>query len=185
VPPVHELHGGRGVPLRRGVDAAADAQGVRAATVAAVPAAHPRGVCGAHAAAGEPMGGLAGHQHRVGRVHVQELRCLARRGKAKGSYDCKDCFDLGGREKDRWVRRDKEKGGECNSLDYSIDGVLGSLPRGSVRIGLDIDGGSGTFAARMRERGVTVVTTSINFDGSFNSFIASRGLVPIHLSVAF
>ncbi|AQK78288.1 S-adenosyl-L-methionine-dependent methyltransferase superfamily protein [Zea mays] len=111
--------------------------------------------------------------------------CLARRGKAKGSYDCKDCFDLGGREKDRWVRRrDKEKGDERNSLDYTIDGVLGSLPSGSVRIGLDIGGGSGTFAARMRERGVTVVTTSMNFDGPFNSFIASRGLVPMHLSVA-
>jgi hypothetical protein len=38
----------------------------------------------------------------------------------------------------------------------------------------------------LRERGVTVVTTSMNFDGPFCSFIASRGLVvmPMHLSVA-
>jgi SAM-dependent methyltransferase len=35
----------------------------------------------------------------------------------------------------------------------------------------------------MQERGVTVVTTSMNFDGPFNSFIASRGLVPMHLSI--
>ncbi|CAD6266388.1 unnamed protein product [Miscanthus lutarioriparius] len=111
--------------------------------------------------------------------------CLVNRGKAKGSYDCKDCFDLRGREKDRWVRRPGEKADdERNSLDYTMDGVLGLLPKGSVRIGLDIGGGSGTFAARMRERGVTVVTTSMNFDGPFNSFIASRGLVPMHLSVA-
>lgn len=26
-----------------------------------------------------------------------------------------------------------------SSLDYTIDGVLGMLPRGTVRIGLDID----------------------------------------------
>ncbi|ONM54455.1 S-adenosyl-L-methionine-dependent methyltransferase superfamily protein [Zea mays] len=56
--------------------------------------------------------------------------------------------------------------------------------RGSVRIGLDIGGGSRTFVARMREHGVMVVTTSVNFDGPFNNFIASRGLVPMHLSVA-
>ncbi|KAL6857141.1 hypothetical protein ACP4OV_018523 [Aristida adscensionis] len=105
--------------------------------------------------------------------------CLVRRGRARGSYDCKDCFDLGGREKARWMGRDDAAG-----LDFSIDGVLAARPPGTVRLGLDIGGGSGTFAARMRERGVTVVTTSMNFDGPFNSFVASRGLVPMHLSVA-
>uniref|UniRef100_A0A8I7BH86 Methyltransferase type 11 domain-containing protein n=1 Tax=Hordeum vulgare subsp. vulgare TaxID=112509 RepID=A0A8I7BH86_HORVV len=70
------------------------------------------------------------------------------------------------------------------ALSYSIDAVLATNPNGTVRIGLDIGGGSGTFAARMQERGVTVVTTSMNFDGPFNSFIASRGLVPMHLSIA-
>lgn len=103
--------------------------------------------------------------------------CLVNRGKTKGHYDCKDCFDLlGGREKDRWLHGD-------GALDYSIDAVLATRPNGTVRIGLDIGGGSGTFAARMREREVTVVTTSMNFDGPFNSFIASRGLVPIYLSI--
>ncbi|XP_039817313.1 probable methyltransferase At1g29790 [Panicum virgatum] len=113
--------------------------------------------------------------------------CLVSRGRAKGSYDCKDCFDLGlgGREKDRWMRRGgKDDGDDRGSLDYTIDGVLAAVPRGTVRIGLDIGGGSGTFAARMRERGVTVVTTTMNFDGPFNSFVASRGLVPMHVSVA-
>ncbi|WOL04467.1 hypothetical protein Cni_G13188 [Canna indica] len=102
--------------------------------------------------------------------------CLVDRAKAKGSYDCKDCFDLGGREKHRWLRGN-------GRLDYGIDEVL-AMKRGSVRIGLDIGGGSGTFAARMRERNVTIVTTSMNFDGPFNSFIAARGLVAMHLSVA-
>ncbi|CAM0944775.1 unnamed protein product [Alopecurus aequalis] len=106
--------------------------------------------------------------------------CLVNRGKIKGThhYDCKDCFNLlGGREKRRWRRDDK-------ALSYSIDAVLAAKPNGTVRIGLDLGGGTGTFAAQMQEHGVTVVTTSMNFDGPFNSFIASRGLVPMHLSIA-
>ncbi|PKA66733.1 hypothetical protein AXF42_Ash003388 [Apostasia shenzhenica] len=103
--------------------------------------------------------------------------CLVNRGKAPGSYDCKDCFDLAGREKSRWLHDD-------GGMDYSIDAVLRLRPPGTIRIGLDIGGGSGTFAARMRERNVTIVTSSMNFDGPFNSFIASRGLIPLHISVA-
>ncbi|KAG8086652.1 hypothetical protein GUJ93_ZPchr0010g9350 [Zizania palustris] len=86
-------------------------------------------------------------------------------------------FDIRGREKSRWMRDD-------GALAYSIDGVLAARPNGTVRIGLDINGVSGTFAARMRERGVTVVTTSLNSGGPSGSFIASRGLVPMHVSPA-
>ncbi|WOL00898.1 hypothetical protein Cni_G09611 [Canna indica] len=105
--------------------------------------------------------------------------CLINRGLKKWNYDCNDCFDLKGREKSRWLV-DSGSGG----LDFGIDSVLATRPRGTVRIGLDIGGGSGTFAARMRERNVTVVSSTMNFDGPFNSFIASRGLVPLHISVA-
>ncbi|GMN48142.1 hypothetical protein TIFTF001_017317 [Ficus carica] len=107
----------------------------------------------------------------------KSYNCLIDRKKMPGSYDCKDCFDLEGREKTRWLY---DNGG----LDYGIDQVLGTKPRGTIRIGLDIGGGSGSFAARMRERNVTIITTSMNFDGPFNSFIASRGLIPIHVSVS-
>lgn len=108
----------------------------------------------------------------------KNYQCLINRHKEKGSYDCKDCFDLNGREKVRWLQ-------DYTDLDYSIDTVLKMKPKGAIRIGLDIGGGSGTFAARMKEKGdVTIVTTSMNFDGPFNSFIASRGLVPLHISVA-
>ncbi|CAL9749584.1 unnamed protein product [Musa acuminata subsp. burmannicoides] len=103
--------------------------------------------------------------------------CLVNRRKEKRAYDCKDCFDLKGREKVRWLHDD-------GGLAYGIDAVLGTKPPGTIRIGLDIGGGTGTFAARMRERNVTIVTSSMNFDGPFNSFIASRGLVPMHVSVA-
>ncbi|XP_047961471.1 probable methyltransferase At1g29790 [Salvia hispanica] len=66
----------------------------------------------------------------------------------------------------------------------------GASPRnegtGSVMIWLHIGGGSGTFAARMRERerNVAIITTSMNFDGTFNSFIASRGLILTHVSIS-
>ncbi|XP_057804442.1 probable methyltransferase At1g29790 [Salvia miltiorrhiza] len=103
--------------------------------------------------------------------------CLIERKKFPGSYDCKDCFDLEGREKTRWV---SDNGG----LDFGMDQVLAAKPPGAVRIGLDIGGGSGTFAARMKERNVTIITTSMNFDGPFNSFIASRGLIPMHVSIS-
>ncbi|PHU10174.1 hypothetical protein BC332_22034 [Capsicum chinense] len=102
--------------------------------------------------------------------------CLIERRKFPGSYDCKDCFDLQFREKKRWQY---DNGG----LDFGMDQVMATRPKGTIRIGLDIGGGAGTFAARMKERNVTIVTTSMNLDGPFNSFIASRGLISMHVGV--
>ncbi|OAY46640.1 probable methyltransferase At1g29790 [Manihot esculenta] len=107
----------------------------------------------------------------------KSYKCLIERKNMPGYFDCKDCFDLQGREKRRWMF---DNGG----LDYSIDQVLKAKPHGTIRIGLDIGGGTGTFAARMKERNITIITSSMNLDGPFNSFIASRGLIPIHVSVS-
>ncbi|PIA47000.1 hypothetical protein AQUCO_01400015v1 [Aquilegia coerulea] len=107
----------------------------------------------------------------------KNYQCLVDRKNTKGYFDCKDCFDLQGREKTRWLF---DNGG----LDYGIDQVLSTNRPGTIRIGFDIGGGSGTFAARMRERNVTIITSSMNLDGPFNSFIASRGLIPMHVSVS-
>ncbi|XP_075518315.1 putative methyltransferase At1g29790 [Primulina tabacum] len=107
----------------------------------------------------------------------KNYQCLVDRTGDKARYDCKDCFHLQGREKTRWLF---DNGG----IDYGIDQILGLKPRGTIRIGLDIGGGTGTFAARMKERNVTIITTSMNFDGPFNSFIASRGLVPMHVTIS-
>ncbi|CAN4110816.1 unnamed protein product [Withania somnifera] len=103
--------------------------------------------------------------------------CLIERRKFPGFYDCKDCFDLQFREKSRWQF---DKGG----LDFGMDQVMATRRQGTIRIGLDIGGGAGTFAARMKERNVTIVTTSMNLDGPFNSFIASRGLISMHVGVS-
>ncbi|KAF2597230.1 hypothetical protein F2Q68_00011663 [Brassica cretica] len=66
--------------------------------------------------------------------------------------------------------------------DFLIDDVLG-LGTGKIRIGLDLSGGSGTFAARMAERNVTVITNTLNNGGPFSDFIAGRGLFPLFLSL--
>ncbi|KAL3843616.1 hypothetical protein ACJIZ3_001019 [Penstemon smallii] len=95
----------------------------------------------------------------------KNYKCLVERVNGPGSYDCKDCFHLQG-------------------LDFGIDEVLGVKPQGTIRIGVDIGGGSGTFAARMKERNVTIITTSMNFDAPFNSFISSRGLLSMHVSIS-
>ncbi|CAN6570054.1 unnamed protein product [Malus baccata var. baccata] len=105
--------------------------------------------------------------------------CLINRKKNhKGFDDCIDCFDLQGNEKNRWA---KGKGG---GLDFGVDEVLGFKKPGTIRIGLDIGGGVATFAVRMKERNITILTTSMNLNGPFNSFIASRGVVPLYLSIS-
>ncbi|KAI5072816.1 hypothetical protein GOP47_0012922 [Adiantum capillus-veneris] len=106
----------------------------------------------------------------------KSFKCLNDRKKQKVFDDCNDCFDLEGKERERWEKHDTE-------LDFSIEEVL-RLKNGSVRIGLDIGGGSASFAVRMMERGVTIVTTSMNLNGPFNNFIALRGVVPLYLTVA-
>ncbi|KAH6837533.1 hypothetical protein C2S53_008506 [Perilla frutescens var. hirtella] len=109
----------------------------------------------------------------------KDYSCLINRGRnQKGFDDCKDCFDLNGREKHRWT------GHAASNLDFTIDEVLAAKPPGSIRIGLDIGGGVATFAVRMRDRNITIITTSMNLNGPFNNFIAARGLVPLYVSIS-
>ncbi|XP_021298057.1 uncharacterized protein LOC110427025 [Herrania umbratica] len=106
--------------------------------------------------------------------------CLInRKRKQKGFDDCKDCFDLEGRERTRWTSNRSEDG-----LDFAIDEVLAARKPGTIRIGLDIGGGVATFAVRMMERNITIVTTSMNLNGPFNTFIASRGVIPLYVSIS-
>ncbi|XP_057533264.1 probable methyltransferase At1g29790 [Amaranthus tricolor] len=86
------------------------------------------------------------------------------------------CFDLvNGFENQRFV---KAKG----KNDFLINDVLGMGGEG-IRIGLDIAGGSGTFAARMAEKNVTVITQTLNNEAPSNDFIAARGLLPLFMSL--
>ncbi|KAM1012346.1 hypothetical protein ACFX2C_042604 [Malus domestica] len=94
----------------------------------------------------------------------------------KLSRDCVGCFDLvNGSENERFVKARSKN-------DFLIDDVL-ALGSGGIRVGFDIGGGSGTFAARMAERNVTVITNTLNIEAPFNEFIAARGLFPLFLSL--
>ncbi|CBI19830.3 unnamed protein product, partial [Vitis vinifera] len=66
--------------------------------------------------------------------------------------------------------------------DFLIDDVL-ALGSGGTRTGFDIGGGSGTFAARMAERNVTVITATLNVDAPISEFVSARGLFPVYLSL--
>lgn len=107
----------------------------------------------------------------------KSYQCLVDRKNEPGSYDCKGCFDLEKEEKIKWIFDDGE-------LDFGIDQVLATKAAGTIRIGLDIGGGTGTFAVRMKERNVTIITSTLNLDGPFNNMIASRGLIPMHISIS-
>ncbi|KAK3131553.1 hypothetical protein QOZ80_6AG0507980 [Eleusine coracana subsp. coracana] len=75
----------------------------------------------------------------------------------------------------RWVK-------PRHDHEFLVDDVL---RLGEIRIGFDVAGGAANFAARMRERGVTVVTSALDNAGKpMNRFVAARGLFPLLLSPA-
>ncbi|KAJ3672835.1 hypothetical protein LUZ60_006209 [Juncus effusus] len=110
----------------------------------------------------------------------KNFKCLVDRIKSKKFDDCKDCFDISpsARERIRWVTNSSDP------LDFTINEVLSlAKPPGSIRIGLDLGGGSGSFAIRMHEHNVTMVASTVNLNGPFSNFIASRGIIPLYITV--
>ncbi|RHN41600.1 putative S-adenosyl-L-methionine-dependent methyltransferase [Medicago truncatula] len=107
-------------------------------------------------------------------LNCKSFECL--KGK-KLSRDCVNCFDLvsGGNENQRFVKSKSKN-------DFLVDDVL-ALGNGGIRMGFDIGGGSGSFAAIMFDRNVTVITNTLNVDAPFSEFIAARGLFPLYLSL--
>ncbi|KAF0903364.1 hypothetical protein E2562_026913 [Oryza meyeriana var. granulata] len=116
---------------------------------------------------------------RWSRYHCRGYRCLSARNPRRGYDRCVGCFDMD-REKQRWMGN----GGNTNTslADFRIDEVLAVKP-GEVRVGLDVTVGTGSFAARMRERGVTMVTTAVNVGAPFAETVALRGLVALYATL--
>lgn len=114
--------------------------------------------------------------------------------------DCRECFDWG-MEKGRWnwlpnhlptlkdVLALKPPGTQplrsplTHACVPSANDPSHTVPAGEIRIGLDIGGGSGSFAARMLEHNVTMVTTGLNSGAPFLETVALRGLPALHLSI--
>ncbi|KAH8511113.1 hypothetical protein H0E87_008592 [Populus deltoides] len=93
----------------------------------------------------------------------------------RGFFKCADCFDL---SKRRW----EIPTNESVSAEFTIDQVLALKPR-EIRIGLDFSPTTGTFAALMKERNVTIASATLNLGAPFNEVIALRGLLPLYLSI--
>ncbi|CAI5527515.1 unnamed protein product, partial [Closterium sp. Naga37s-1] len=64
---------------------------------------------------------------------------------------------------------------------WGMDAVLAVKPPGGIRVGVDIGGGTGNFAALMADRGVTVVTTASNHGAPVMEVLAHRALAALHL----
>ncbi|CAA0832368.1 S-adenosyl-L-methionine-dependent methyltransferases superfamily protein [Striga hermonthica] len=50
----------------------------------------------------------------------------------------------------------------------------------AIRLAADVGGGTGTFAAQMKLRNVTVLTTTMSLGAPYSEAVAARGLIPLH-----
>lgn len=116
-----------------------------------------------------------GRNVRWSNYQCRNFECLSSKNPKRGYSKCSGCFEME-KEKVKWV---------VNSslpVDFTIKEVLTVKP-GEIRVGLDFGVGTGTFAARMREHNVTIITTALNLGAPFNEMIALRGLIPLYITL--
>ncbi|KAL5989263.1 hypothetical protein ACLOJK_010153 [Asimina triloba] len=119
---------------------------------------------------------------RWSHYRCSNFTCLANNKTGKGFFKCADCFNLTSHEMPRWMKLVDAEPNSNLTADFLIVDVL-SIKPGEIRIGLDFSVGTGTFAARMTEFNVTIVSATINLGAPFNEMIALRGLVPLYLTI--
>ncbi|KAL8237408.1 hypothetical protein R6Q59_018489 [Mikania micrantha] len=110
-----------------------------------------------------------GRNVRWSNYMCRNFECLSSKNPKRGYSKCIGCFEMD-KEKLKWVTNTSV------ATDFLIKDVLSVKP-GEIRIGLDFGIGTGTFAARMREHNVTIVTTALNLGAPFNEMIALRGFM--------
>ncbi|KAG0478260.1 hypothetical protein HPP92_012979 [Vanilla planifolia] len=111
---------------------------------------------------------------RWSNYQCRDFNCLSSKNPRRGFSKCTSCFEME-KEKLKWVKN-------ASLADFLISDVLGVKP-GKVRIGLDVSVGTGSFAARMREWNVTIISTAMNIGAPFSEIIALRGLVPLYYTM--
>lgn len=104
--------------------------------------------------------------------------CLSSKNPKRGYSKCSGCFEME-KEKLKWVN---STNATSIPVDFTIKDVLVIKP-GEMRIGLDFGVGTGTFAARMSEENVTIVSTALNLGAPFSETIALRGLIPLYVTL--
>ncbi|XP_043711130.1 probable methyltransferase At1g29790 [Telopea speciosissima] len=112
---------------------------------------------------------------RWSNYQCRNFGCLSSKNSRRGFSKCTGCFEME-KEMVKWVSNGSLP------IDFLISDVLAVKP-GEIRIGLDFGIGTGTFAARMREQNVTIITTALNLGAPFNEMIALRGLVPLYVAL--
>ncbi|KAM7270461.1 hypothetical protein ACFE04_029675 [Oxalis oulophora] len=101
-------------------------------------------------------------------------------------YTCKSLSCLVSNQPDNGFNMSRESSAFTTfktELDLPISQLLGIAKSGNsvLRLGIDIGGGTGTFAAKMKSYNVTIVTTTMNLNAPYNEVAALRGLVPMHV----
>ena len=119
---------------------------------------------------------------RWSKYRCKNFTCLANNFTRRGFFKCADCFNLSHHEMPRWIQLVNPHPSSNLTADFLIPDVLDIKP-GEIRIGLDFSIGTGTFAARMKEFNVTVISATINLGAPFSETIALRGLVPLYLTI--
>ncbi|GER57771.1 S-adenosyl-L-methionine-dependentmethyltransferases superfamily protein [Striga asiatica] len=123
-----------------------------------------------------------GRNVRWSNYKCRNFECLSSKNPKRGFSKCVGCFEME-KEKLKWVEvKVKDKVNTLFPFDFSINDVLAAKP-GEIRIGLDFGVGTGTFAARMREKNVTIISTALNLGAPFSETIALRGLVPLYVTL--
>ncbi|XP_050236510.1 probable methyltransferase At1g29790 [Mercurialis annua] len=119
---------------------------------------------------------------RWSHYRCKNFTCLANNATRKGFFKCADCFNLTDHEMPRWIKHVDIDPRTSIEADFLMPEVL-NIKRGGIRIGLDFSVGTGTFAARMREFNITIISATINLGAPFSEMIALRGLVPLYLTI--
>ncbi|XP_057961554.1 probable methyltransferase At1g29790 isoform X2 [Malania oleifera] len=116
-----------------------------------------------------------GRNVRWSHYQCRNFECLSSKNPKRGYSKCTGCFEMG-KEMLKWVTN------SSLPIDFLIRDVLAIKP-GEMRIGLDFGVGTGSFAARMREQNVTIISTALNLGAPFNEMIALRGLLPLYVTL--
>ncbi|PKA56702.1 putative methyltransferase PMT2 [Apostasia shenzhenica] len=111
---------------------------------------------------------------RWSNYQCRDFKCLSSKNHKRGFSICTGCFEME-KEKMKWVK-------DTSLVEFLISDVLALKP-GEIRIGLDVSTGTGSFAARMREWNVTIISTVLNIGAPFSEIISLRGLVPLYFSM--
>ncbi|KAI3975252.1 hypothetical protein MKX01_033492 [Papaver californicum] len=116
-----------------------------------------------------------GRNVRWANYQCRNFDCLAAKNPKRGYTKCSGCFEME-KEKVKWM------GNSTLPAGFLISDVLEIKPE-EIRIGLDFGIGTGTFAARMKEQNVTIISTALNLGAPFNEMIALRGLLPLYVTL--